>query len=227
MSLRYPAVLDEASTLQRVCEGASIARYGDGEFKICRGASIKSQAFDPRLSQRLREILWSPRRGLLVGIPNILSPTPKADFWRGYTGYADLLTDRPYASSFITRPDSAPWIDTPAYWSALASLWVGQHVTLVRGSTKSLIADDLVGAKSVTEIVCPRQHAWSEYDRLLARVCSVSRARVLLCCGPTATVLAADLEAVRLHAIDLGHVGLFWHKRQRGELLGLTKEDKA
>lgn len=221
---RYPEVLDEIETLNRVVSGASIARYGDGEFKMCRGSGIKSQGPHPRLSQRLREILVDSG-DCLVGIPNIRSDTPKAEFWGKQMRFARLLQEgRPYVSSFITRPDSAPWINTEAYWLQLESLWVGQPVTLVRGSAKSLTAEDLVGAGDVTEIVAARQHAWASYDELLERVGRPARA--LLCLGPTATVMAVDLCARGVHAIDCGHVGMFLRKRRRGEPMWVTDTDR-
>ena len=220
----YPTVLSEVETLRCVCEGRSLARYGDGEFKICRGGSIKSQVYDLQLAHRLREILHDSGH-CLVGIPNIHSATPKAAFWQSWRSAAKFLTDRPYASAFISRPDSAPWIDTPAYWTALASLWRGQDLTLVRGSQKSLTIADLDGARRVTEIVAPRQHAWRDYHELLDLVGRPRRA--LLCLGPTATVLAVDLCARGVHAIDLGHVALFYRKHRRGLSMQLTKDEKA
>lgn len=210
----YPLVSGEFETLRLVSEGRSIARYGDGELKMCRDSGIKSQCPDTQLSKRLREILIDSG-DCLVGIPNIRSETPKNAFWGKYMASADLLVDRPYVSSFITRPDSAPWIDTPEYWRQLESLWVGQDVTLVRGSTKSLVADDLVGARRVTEIVAPRQSAWADYHALLERIGRPARA--ILCLGPTATVMAVDLCANGVHAIDAGHIGMFLRKYRRGE----------
>ena len=104
----YPDVLGESATLDRVIAGASIARYGDGEFKICRGAGIKSQEGHPQLTERLVRILQDSGN-CLVGIPNIHSRTPKAAFWGQFMGYARFLNEtRAYVSSFITRPDSAP-----------------------------------------------------------------------------------------------------------------------
>lgn len=223
--MKYPSVLSEFETLRLVLEGRSLARYGDGELKMAEhNAGIKSQVADPRLSQRLREILLDSG-ACLVGIPNIRSDTPKAEFWGKFTRYASLLADRPYVSSFVTRPDSAPWINVPDYWACLESLWVGQDVTLVRGSTKSLTADDLVGAATITEIIAPRQHAWAEYASLLDRVGRPARA--LICLGPTATVMAADLCAKGVHAIDLGHVAMFLRKYRRGEPMWVTDADKS
>jgi hypothetical protein len=222
----YPRVLSESDTLDRVLDGASLARYGDGEFKMAEhGAGIKSQDADADLSARLRAILLDSG-SCLVGIPNIHSETPKAAHWNKFTRYASLLADRrSYVSSFITRPDSAPWINVADYWARLESLWVGQDVTLVRGSSKSLTAEDLVGAGTITEIIAPRQHAWAEYGSLLKRIGRPKRA--LICLGPTATVMAVDLCARGVHAIDLGHVGMFLRKMRRGEPMWVTREDKV
>lgn len=228
---QYPEVLGELATLDLVCAGKSIARYGDGEFKIVHGGSAVAQRGDRRLSQLLAEILRDSG-DCLVGIPNIHdvqrrhTVEQKRTFWAGYLSTKRLLSDRPYVSAFITRPDSAPWIDVPAYWEKLQSLWVGQDVTLVRGSGKSLVADDLVGAR-VTEIVCQKQHAFADYDAIIARIMADRPTRVLLCLGPAATAMAVDLCRRGVHAIDAGHVGMFVRKHRAGLPMWLTKEDKA
>jgi hypothetical protein len=228
---RYPIVMNEFDTMRAVLSGKSLARYGDGELKMAHHlAGIKSQAENELLTARLADILH--RSGeCLVGIPNIHAvidahvSDQKVEHWARYLSMKSVLADRRYVSSFVTRPDSAPWINTPEYWAMVESLWIGQDVTLVRGSGKSLVADDLQGARTITEILAPRQHAWAEYDQLLERIGTPKRA--LLCLGPTATVMAVDLCKKGVHAIDLGHVGLFLHKVRRGEPMWLTKEDKT
>lgn len=223
---RYPDVMSEDETLDRALGGASIGRLGDGEFKLIRGSSIKSQQHATSLAERLTQFLLAPPKNCIAAIPNINSETPKAEFWNGYRRTFDLLSSRVhYGSSFISRPDSAPWIDRPDYWTKIESLWRGLDVTLVRGSTKSLVAEDLVGAGNVTEVIGPRQNAWAEYESLLERIGTPRRA--LLCLGPTATVMAADLCARGVHAIDLGHCGMFIRKHRRGEPMWVTKQDKT
>lgn len=221
----YPEVIGELETLRLVAAGASIARYGDGEFKMCEGASIKPQVADPKLQQRLREILHDSG-DCLVGIPNIHSKTPKHEFWGPHMRFHRLLSaDRQYYSSFITRPDSAPWIDSPESWEMFESLWKGLDVTLVGGSHKSLRPEDLGSANSVTHILCPAQHAFAQYDSILERIGTPKRC--IICLGPTATVLAVDLCAKGVHAVDLGHGGMFLRKHRRGEPMWVTKEDKS
>lgn len=219
--MNYPRVLGEVETLARVYQGASIARFGDGEFALAEGRDIRSQRHDPMLAARLRGILQGQGGGCLVGIPNLRAglPQKKQQFWQKYHRCAELLKPGcPYVSSFITRPDNAPWIDTPPYWAAVESLWRDQDVTLVRGDDPagtggvSLRAADLVGAAKVTEILAPGVSAYGVYHELLEWIGTPTRA--LLCLGATATVLAVDLCARGVHAIDLGHVGMFlaWHR---------------
>ncbi len=220
----YPRVLGELETLRLVAGGKSIARYGDGELKMCYGGGIKSQEAHPRLSARLREIL-EDSGDCLVGIPNLAAVSEKTARWQRFARYADLLVDRPYVSSFITRPDSAPGMVCDEYWALCESLWIGRDVTLVRGSQKSLTAEDLLGAGRVTEILAPRQHAFVEYSRILKQIGHPDR--VILCLGPTATVMAADLCAKGIHAIDFGHGGMFYRKHQRGDPMWVEKADKS
>lgn len=221
--MRYPSVLSEVETLTAVANGRSLARYGDGEFNACRGVRLKCQDATPGLDVRLREILRDPGE-CLVGIPNIHSDTPKAT-WRNYLWAANLLNPQvQYGSAFISRPDSAPWIDTPAYWALLESVWRGKDVVLVRGSGKSLTAEELTGAASVREVLGPPQHAYAERKRLVASVGHPDIA--ILCLGPTATVMAVDLCARGVHAVDLGVIGLFWRKHRQGLPMVMTREEK-
>jgi hypothetical protein len=77
----YPEVLPERETLEAILSGRSIARYGDGELRVALGRKCVSQEADPKLAKELRAILADEQNGLLVGIPNIASKTPKAESW--------------------------------------------------------------------------------------------------------------------------------------------------
>lgn len=223
----YPTVASEFETLQRACAGESLARYGDGEFAMASGGHMKSQRHDRGLQRRLQEILRDSG-ACMVGIPNIHPSvqTPKRTSWNKHIERGLRLVEpgRAYVSAFISRPDSAPWIDTPDYWALLETLWVGHDIVLVRGSDKSLSAADLVGATRVREVEGPPQHAWSEYGRLMREIGTPTR--VLLCLGATATVMAVDLCRMGVHAVDLGHIGVFLRKHRRGHPMWLTRADK-
>jgi hypothetical protein len=209
----YPQVKGEEATLAN-CSLKSIARFGDGEWRCAVGGGCSSQRPDPKLARELQTVLRAQHQDCMVGIPNPFHPdAPRRESWIKYTEpkFTSLLASdkRVYWSSFITRPDNAPWIDTPAYWAMVRSLWIGQDVVLVVGDKKS-ITTEMIGdeAKSVREVIGPRQHAYEQIDQIEEQV-GKTGARVLICLGTTATVLAYRLSKKGVHALDLGHIGMF------------------
>lgn len=221
--MNWPNVLDEDETLDRVLSGESIARFGDGEFNLIFGGKCKTQNYVAPIGATLKSIL--SEGNCLVGIPR-QGIGPKAAFWEKYrkADLASMMKKSLYGSSFITRPDSAPWIDRLSYWKKIKSLWQGKNVTLVRGSAKSLTAEMLKGASSVREILCPMRDAYNSYYKILEDI--GDDRNIILCLGPTATILAAELSIQGRYAIDLGHVGMFLGKHERGEPMDVTEADK-
>jgi hypothetical protein len=219
--MKYPHVITETRTLALLHDGHSIARFGDGELRLAIGKECTSQRRVPGLAEELRAMLKAPRN-CLVGIPNF-AQTPKAENWTRYAGeqFTKLYGAKEYASSFITRPDSAPWIDTPEYWADVRRLWYGRDVILVRGDEKSITPAMLDGtAASVRIVDGPRQHAYASIAEIealtLAAAGEIMRDRrqasplVILCLGATATALAWRLaHKPGLQALDLGHIGMF------------------
>lgn len=210
--MRYPRVLSEHETLARL-PAESISRFGDGELRCAVDSGCTSQRADPALARELRAILAVPKN-CLIGIPNAMVG-PKVANWSRYAEdrYTRLYRAPEYVSAFITRPDSAPSIDTPHYWAAVEALWLGKDITLVVGDKKSITGEMLSGAASVREVWGPRQHAYAEIDRLEEEIGKPS-GTVILCLGATATALAYRLAQKGVHALDLGHLGMF--KRHAG-----------
>jgi hypothetical protein len=210
-----PHVLDEHATLAAVARGVSIARFGDGEMSLIRGRDCISQRFSSGLQSELAKILSTPMPNLLVGVPRLCNG-PKDHLW---AKYKDRFTQRMnpkmrYGSAFITRPDSAPWINTPEYFEQVRRLWAEQHVTFVGNGKRSLTPDFLyrTGATQVDFVECSYTHSYDQIDQLERQVLAQPSIKVILCCGATATCLAARLTARKHHAIDLGHIGNFWPK---------------
>jgi hypothetical protein len=114
----------------------------------------------------------------------------------------------PYGSAFISRPDSAPWIDTESYWASVRKLWEGRDIIFVAGSDRSLRDEDFASAYSVRKVEATRRDAYAEIDRIEEEI-GLFSGPVILCLGPTATVLSARLAKKGVHALDLGHVGQF------------------
>lgn len=227
----YPTVLLEAATIQEAVKGRSLARFGDGELKLCLGRHAKSQRHDAGLVKFLRRALLDPSGPCLPCIPGgPSSGTPKAEFWRDYWAprYERLfVAGGVYGSSWVTRPDSAPWIATPAYWALVRSLWEGKDCVLVGSSGKALQAGELVGAASVEHIQAPVRDAWADEARLWDRL-KHERRTVILCLGATATALAFRLAERGVHALDLGHIALFMRRAEGGlDPTTLSHEEKS
>lgn len=209
--MKYPAlpmIVSEDETLA-ACAKMSIARYGDGELRLAIGRACSSQRGNDALRRELERILTLPTDGLMVGIPNF-EKTPRQDVWTKYAGqpFLALYTLLGYGSSFITRPDNAPWIDRPDYWNKVRALWQGKDITLVVGDEKSITRGMLLGANSVRSVMGPRQHAYTQIDTIEEQI-GRPGGTVLLCLGATATVLAGRLARKGVHALDLGHIGMF------------------
>jgi hypothetical protein len=209
----YPDVMTEEQTIN-LLPTHSIARFGDGEWRCAIGGGCTSQRPDANLARELKQVLISRMPSLVVGLPHLRGP--RAESWERYSEPRYVLnTERGwiYGSAFITRPDNAPWIDTPEFWAKVRALWKGRDVILVVGDKKSITEEMIANdAASISHVWGPRQHAYAEIDRLEARVLELdptAESTVLLCLGATATVLAWRLAKRGYHALDLGHIGMF------------------
>jgi hypothetical protein len=220
--MNYPDVKSEEETLDKVLSGMSIARYGDGEFNLVRGGNCVSQRACPGVQSELTKILKWSTDNLLVAIPRLDPRSPKISNWTKccaqYTAY--LNPKRTYYSAFITRPDSAPWIATDAYFDKLESLWAGKDITMVYGSNRSLSQGfpAMRSAKSITVVMTDYAHTYPRIDRIEDEIIAAGNTTVLLMCGPTATCLAARLAPEKYHAIDLGHIGMYWRAHDNPKL---------
>lgn len=217
--MSYPKVLGEAETLKRVLAGTSIARFGDGELKLMLGRACVSQKPDILLAVEMQKLLMH-RTHALVAIPTLDKRNPKYESWLKMSQQFRRFTqpEEIYGSSFITRPDNAPWINTKEFFDDIQSLWRGHPVTFVGNGVRSLTADFLLktGATHVDWVLSPYRDAYSEIDRLMKEVLATDNRRVILCVGPTATCMAERLAGEGRHAIDLGHVGMFWRAYEEG-----------
>ena len=202
----WPRCLTEDETLERICDGASIARLGDGELAIALGAGNSTHAPNPALAKDLQRILHDPAPGCLPAIPTMDAKSPKYPNWaRSKARFAPLFDQsRVYGSAFVGRGDCAPWILRADYFAAFRSLWAGRRVAAVcaagHGLPKLLEKD----AAQVSWIECPKAEAYGAL-REIETACLEARAAIaVICAGPAATVLADRLARGGLQAIDLG-----------------------
>lgn len=218
-------ILTEYDTIKYLLKHkCSIARYGDGELKLCLGRSAKSQTADKYMGKMLRNILKSDNPKCLVGIPRVFSrkvwsSPEKKQFWYKWSNPKVMGLYNPkklYGSAFITRPDAAPEIYNQDYFKLVKKLWEGKKIILVQGEYQRFNkSKTLLGNSSLLYTVCePRRDAFTVLDEIISFISTnyEDNMVVVLSLGPTATVLAYELSLLGVQALDLGHMGQFYSK---------------
>lgn len=206
----------------------SISRYGDGELEMTLFKNIGFQAFDERLSIRLKEIL---RRGVnhnpscLLCLPDAFRSTRNmrfgsALFWFFHKAFCFLryepLLSRKYlyGNTSVTRPyhDYKDKTLSGVIFAKFQQLFKDKKILIVEGSgTRLGMGNDLLsGAGEIKRITTLNRNAFSVYNDLYSAVLAHGRHfdMVLISLGPTATVLAYDLSQQGIRCIDSGHIDI-------------------
>lgn len=225
-------IMTSEKTLKHILKHkCSVARYGDGEFsQILSEYNIGFQRYSPKLSKRLLETLHSDDHNLLICVPKYLSTVRKCNkntkqFWLNW-GKKDnqqveitkLLRNCRgknylYGDTQITRPymDLKSKKHAETIFALLKKLWDNRNILIVEGKETRLgIGNDLFSnAKSISRILAPAKNAFDSYDEILTAAETYCKDHlVLIALGPTATVLAADLSARGIQALDVGHMDI-------------------
>jgi glycosyltransferase GT-like protein len=210
----YPRVLGEFETIRKVASGFSLARFGDGELKMVYGMGYSREQPSPEIAQELGKILLEPHDKCLPAIPTMDAHGPKFWNWtRHMARFEEVLDqDRVYYSAFVSRPDSAPWINTREFAEILASVWKDKRVAVVCERKGSMFSTVNLHARQTTHIECPRSGAYGVIDELEQAVVDLDPDVAILAAGPTATCLANRLAARGIQAVDLGSAGGFLGK---------------
>lgn len=221
---KKPKVMSVKDTAEYIISNkCSCSRFGDGELKIVCGTGIRFQEYDEKLSARLNEILNKPEDEYFVCISdmfgslrffkkssrrymmNVLAVSRKK--W-----LKAITVKRTFGNTFVTRC-YIDWKDksfSKAHFEVLKKIWSGRDIAIVEGKFSRLgVGNDLFQSANSTErILCPAKNAWSKYDEILKLITErISKDKlVLLALGPTATVLAYDLDKLGYQAVDIGHV---------------------
>ncbi len=229
---KLPQIKSKQETLQElVTSTRSIARFGDGEFRLLLGEGITYQEHNKILEARLRIVLASDEPDILIGIPSLfgslgeLKPSHRR-FWRAFFYryrediYKVLRFDKTYYDTQVTRPhiiyESPKMLND--FFEQFRGIWRGKHVIVVEGThTRLGVGNDLLDeAASVQRIIGPARHAFRCFDALLEEAARFGKDYLyLLALGPTATILAFELGLRGCRALDIGHIDLEyeWFRR--------------
>lgn len=214
-------------TIDKLLEGYSISRYGDGELSLIykrKKSGINYQEYNEEMRKRLAEILKSNLKKHIVGIPGPLIQVDnltlgEAYFWSKYylTNKKNLdkylLKDKIYYDQMISR-FYLPYPDrTEAHQivEKIKKLFVVRDVIILEGeNTRFGLGNSLLKeAKTIQRILCPPKNAYKIYNKILERAKQLPKnSLILIALGPTATILAYDLAEVGYQAIDIGHLDI-------------------
>lgn len=222
----FPAVLSLNETVDLLINGASISRFGDGEFNCLRWQhSKKKQSPEWILARRLEEVLaycatpHSPNypNQLVIAIPPfnpVHNNPPNAYGWLGSWEYywtkrwrflRGKLMNRTFGNSFISRDAAFYEVSVEKF----RSVWSDRDVVFVvpkngRFFDEPRLFDNM---RSVEYLFVEPTYAYRHYDTTLQRALTFDKSKLfIICAGFMATVLAFDLYHHGYQALDMGHL---------------------
>lgn len=226
-----PRLMSMPETLKVLAESeASLARFGDGEFRMLLrpDIDIQFQKNSPQLRDQLLKILsTSSSDRLLVGFP----PPYRGPHWSGVwaDNWPSLKNILPgwgrFANAHISRPPFFEHFreEGVGMWR---DVWKDKVVCVItgRGSRFELFPELFDNVKSVSSIEAPPKNAFSQIDSILDQVNKDVKTDIfLIALGPAGTVLASRIAAIGRRGLDVGHVASSYLNVVKG---GVRPEDQ-
>ena len=175
---------DEDETLNEIIKrNKSISRFGDGEFNLIFGSSLRFQRYNKELSQRLLDILNTKEDNLLIGINVPYQPKIIDQFNIEANNYyipwikrirfnlTKILKQKEYYSSRITRfyIDLKSREGVSKYIKKFRMIWDKKDIVIIEGEKSRLgIGNDFFNnSQSIQRIICPTKNAFNQYTKIL------------------------------------------------------------
>jgi len=206
-------ILNEYETIEKLKNGYSIARFGDGEFFNIiqnRKPINKMQEYDNLLREKLLSIFDDPLDDLLIGIPRMDKPNKwVSNFHKEFSKFIinkNVYNKSIFASAFISRPHMIG-ISNSEYFEELKSIWYERYVVIVNFNER-IILHELFDNCYVKYIKIERKNCFSDYEFILDKCSKYFKEDVLflISAGPTATCLAYDICKNIEQVIDIGQI---------------------
>ena len=197
-------------TIEKIVQGYSISRYGDGEFDIAfRKKSINFQEYDLELSNYLKEILNSSLPKHLVAIPRTLIEIKNLKdnekyFWSRYylkqkkKLKENISNKKVYFDSMISR-FYMPYIKFEENIKDIENLinyFSNKKILIIEGeNTRFGLGNSLLkDALEIQRVILPDKNGFKKYKIILDFVLNnfTKDNIILIALGPTATVLAYE-----------------------------------
>jgi len=227
-------ILNEYKTIDKMKEGYSLARYGDGEFfrllRSPKGIS-KLQKFDERLKEKLFTVFSKPLEKLLIGIPRM--DKPKQWVMNFNKGFSKFISDKRayresvFVSAFVSRP-SLVGRDTQEYFDKVKSIWKDRKIVLINFNP-NLLDHYFFKGHDINFIKISRRDCFDDYDSIYSECKKLySQKKIFLAsAGPTATCLAYDLTSNGEQCIDIGQIAFEYSLfKNENNLQGWTSQNE-
>ena len=227
-------ILDEYKTVDKIKEGYSLARYGDGEFfrllRSSKGIS-KLQKFDEKLKEKLFAVFSKPLEKLLIGIPRMDRPKPWVINFN--SGFSKFISDKRayqasvFVSAFVSRP-SLVGRDTQEYFDKVKSIWRDRRIVLINFNPNLLDHYFFKGC-DINFIKISRRNCFDDYDSIYSRCKKFYNQKkiFLASAGPTATCLAYDLTSDGEQCVDMGQIAFEYSLfKNENNLQGWTSQNE-
>lgn len=200
----------------------SVARFGDGEFKLLTGDSLGFQTNDTTLINKMRKILVE-HKNCIVCLPGIFKDESDYTYncWKYWEKilvhkrkkwYSFCDKDYIYGNADITRCYMAleNKEKSKEYFEKLKQIWLNRKVVIVEGEKTRLgVGNDLFdNCTSIQRILCPAINAYDYYNSIIYYIRDYFQTDqlILISLGPTATLMAYELAQVGYQAIDIGNI---------------------
>lgn len=218
-------VLSIEDTVDLLLNGYSISRFGDGELKLIQGNRIGFQNYNDTLKHMLLNVLTAGSKSskFLVAIPETLISLDNItkqsrDFWvNNLIGDYDvwkayLDSENIYGNAFFSRCylKNKEKTNSLSLFTKIRNIWDKRDVVLIEGYyTRAGIGNDLFdNVSNLKRIECPALDAFDDIEEIYRFVKNNinTDSLILICLGPTASILAYRLFCLGYQAIDLGHL---------------------
>lgn len=225
IKIAYPNVMSTTETLNKIIEGSSIARFGDGELQIIVGKSLgkrgeanEYQVFDKKLSDKLRKIIKTPTKNCIIAINKYSDEWDDEknykyglsyfeNFWfRHWKNLKEIfLYDYTYGCAATSRIS----VFKENHLENIKKIWENRKVLFVVGENSHFILEPHLfnNILEADMLVTKGKSSFDQYDNIIEQIKLYRNDwLIFISLGPTATVLAYELSKKGYQALDMGHL---------------------
>ncbi len=203
-------LMDDSQVIHLLCNGLSLVRWADGETAIARNKSIGYQSSEPRLANKLNDLLNNPDDSLIVGVPSAITEKLSRDQWT-LKRLQILLSTRLYLSkidigSFTHLCDTFIWYRNYEKLQRIMDIITKHRRVVLVASQEEYLRFVPPGTSFIKTSSID---SFLEYDLIVAQLhqfieSSKIPVTILCACGPTSKALVVDFKAFA-QVIDVGH----------------------